>query len=248
MGKINILIIEDTPSEALLLQQTLEENHYAVAGIANTYKEALTKFYELNVDLVIIDVFLGENPDGITFAETITTVPGALKPFVFLTSSKDRQIFERAKLTKPFSFLLKPFNELELLYALEIAVEKFYDQPNIFSGTDEDTVVSKSELFIKKRNALIKVALKDIIYIEVDDRYCNIITGSEKFVIQISLAKMSELLDSKVFIRTHRRYIVNSTAIEKIVLQDNLLELKGNHHVTISGKYKDFIKNFKILK
>jgi two-component system LytT family response regulator len=41
-------------------------------------------------------------PDGITFAETINIVPNGLKPFVFLTSSKDRQIFERAKLTRSF--------------------------------------------------------------------------------------------------------------------------------------------------
>jgi FixJ family two-component response regulator len=47
---------------------------------------------------------------------------------VFLTSSNDRQIFERAKLTRPFSFLMKPFNELEILYAIEMAVEKFHNQ------------------------------------------------------------------------------------------------------------------------
>ncbi|NHN27867.1 response regulator transcription factor [Flavobacterium jejuense] len=248
MDKINILIIEDTLEDAMILQEVLEENNYNVVGIANTYQEALSLFYELTIDIVIIDVFLDGNPDGITFAETISIVPNALKPFVFLTSSKDRQIFERAKLTKPFSFLLKPFNELEVLYAIEMAVEKFYDQSNVFVSEHQDTVISDNYLFIKKKNALNKVKVNDIIYIEVEDRYCSIITEKEKFVIQISLGKINELLCSKTFVQTHRKYIVNIKAIEKIILEDNLLILKGNNQVTFSGKYKEIIKTFTILK
>ncbi|PKH51186.1 DNA-binding response regulator [Tenacibaculum sp. Bg11-29] len=248
MDKVNILIIEDTTDDAFVLREMLEENNYNVVAIASSYQEALTLFYKLDIDLIIIDVFLDGNPDGITFAETISITPNALKPFVFLTSSKNRQIFERAKLTKPFSFLLKPFNELEMLYALEIAVEKFYEQSNIFSSEDKDTVISQDYLFIKKTNALRKVMLSSILYIEVDDRYCNIITEKEKYIIQVSLGKISELLDNKIFIRTHRKYIVNSNAIEQIILNDNLLILKGNHKVTFSGKYKNVVKNFHILK
>lgn len=248
MDKINILIIEDTPEEAEALQEVLQENNYHVVGIANTYQEALSLFYEWPIDIVIIDVFLDGNPDGITFAETISIVPHALKPFVFLTSSKDRQIFERAKLTKPFSFLLKPYNELEVLYAIEMAVEKFYNQSNVFVSEHQDTVVSDDYLFVKKKNALNKVKINDIIYIEVEDRYCTIVTDKEKFVIQISLGKISELLCGKTFQQTHRKYIVNIHMIEKIIPEDNLLVLKGNHQVIISGKYKEIIKSFTILK
>lgn len=248
MDKINILIIEDTPEEATALQEVLEENNYNVVGIANTYQEALSLFYKLPIDIVIIDVFLDGNPDGITFAETISTIPNALKPFVFLTSSIDRQIFERAKLTKPYSFLLKPFNGLETLYAIEMALEKFYDQSNVFINDHQDTIISECYLFIKKKNALNKVKISDIIYIDVEDRYCNIITKQEKFVIQISLGKIKELLCSKTFVQTHRKYIVNTNTIEKIILEDNLLILEGNHQVTFSGKYKETIKSFTILK
>ena len=59
------------------------------------------------------------------------------------------QDFERAKLTKPFSFLLKPFNELEILYAIEMAIEKFYEQNNVFIKDEivklEDNKAKKSE-------------------------------------------------------------------------------------------------------
>jgi len=248
MDNINVLIVEDTPSESDALVKVLNENNYNIVGVAKTYQEALTKFYQNTIDIIVIDVFLDGKPDGITFAETINIVPNGQKPFVFLTSSKDRQIFERAKLTRPFSFLMKPFNELEILYALEMAVEKFYEQSNAFHSEDQNTVISHDSLFIKKNKALKKVQIKEIVYIEVEDRYCNIITENEKFVILISLTKIMQLLDSTKFFQTHRNYIVNGDKIEEIIVNDNLIILKGNFKVTLSEKYKDFVKNFRILK
>jgi two-component system LytT family response regulator len=248
MDNINVLIIEDTPAESDALVKVLTANNYNIVGIATNYNEALTLFYNNVVDIAVVDVFLDGRPDGITFAETINIVPNGLKPFVFLTSSKDRQIFERAKLTKPFSFLLKPFNELEILYALEMAVEKFYGQTNVFVSEEQDTVISDDYLFIKKNKALKKVRIEDIVYIEVEDRYCNIITEAEKFVILISLTKIIQFLDPDKFSQTHRNYIVNSSKIEEIIVNDNLVILKGNHKVTLSDKYKDLVKKFRILK
>ncbi|WP_299834611.1 response regulator transcription factor [uncultured Tenacibaculum sp.] len=248
MDNINVLIIEDTVEESNKLVKLLEENNYTVSGIARTFQEALALFYKVKVDILIVDIFLNGVPEGITFAETITTVPEAAKPFVFLTSSKDRQIFERAKLTKPYSFLLKPFNELEVLYAIEMAIEKFYDQSDVFFTEEEDTVISGDSLFIKKGKSLKKVLLTDIIYIEVEEKYCNIITEKEKFVILISLTKILKLLDPNSFCRTHRNYIVNINKIVEIVPSDNLIVLQGKHHVTLSERYKGLIKKVRTLK
>ncbi|SFD28737.1 LytR/AlgR family response regulator transcription factor [Flavobacterium phragmitis] len=247
MDNINVLIIEDTPDQSDALIKVLLDNNYNIAGVARNFTDALKLFYEATVDIIIIDVFLDGKPDGITFAESINIIPNASKPFVFLTSSNDRQIFERAKLTKPFSFLMKPFNELEILYAIEMAVEKFYEQTNVFLSEEQNTVISNDSLFIKKKNSLKKVALEDILYIEVEERYCNIITEKEKFVILISLTKISELLDKSKFIKTHRNTIVNSAKIEEIFPADNLIILKGNYRINLSDTYKDFIKNMNIL-
>ncbi|MEN2414995.1 LytR/AlgR family response regulator transcription factor [Flavobacterium mesophilum] len=248
MDNINVLVIEDNNEESGLLASYLIANGYNVAGVATTFKQALDLFYNNVVDIIIIDIYLDGKPDGITFAETISIVPNALKPFVFLTSSKDREIFDRAKLTRPFSFLLKPFNELELLYSLEMAVEKFYHQPSILTGKNQNAIISDKYLFIKKNKALKKVRTDDISYIEVEDRYCNIITEKEKFLILMSLIKILEILDPVKFIRTHRNYIVNSDKIVEIILSDNVVILKGNHTVILSEKYKDFVSKFTILK
>ncbi|CAD0004817.1 MULTISPECIES: LytR/AlgR family response regulator transcription factor [Flavobacterium] len=248
MDNINVLIIEDIPSESDALIKGLQANNYTIAGLARNHKDALSLFYNNKVDIVIIDIFLNGSPDGLAFAESINAVPNASKPFVFLTSSTDRKIFERAKLTKPFSYLMKPFNELELLYALELAVEKFYAQDDVFLSEEENTVISKEYLFIKKGKSLKKVDISDIIYIEVEEKYCNIITEKEKFIILISLTKILELFDSTVFCRTHRNFIVNTKKMTEIIPADNLIILQGNHRVILSDKYKDIISKTYILK
>ena len=112
---------------------------------------------------------------------------------------------------------------------------------------EQDTVVSNDYLFIKKKNSLKKVAINEILFIEVEERYCNIITEKEKFVIQISLTKISNLLDKNKFVKTHRNTIVNTDKIEEIILADNLIILKGDHKINLSDTYKDFIKKMNIL-
>lgn len=129
-----------------------------------------------------------------------------------------------------------------------MAVEKFYEQTNVYLNEEQDTVIGQDYLFIKKKNALKKVAFEDIIYIEVEERYCNVITSNEKYLVALSLAKITNYLDTNIFAKTHRNYIVNTNKINEITLSENLILLEGNHKITLSDKYKDFIHKFKILK
>ena len=248
MNNINVLIVEDIPAESDALVEVLLANNYSVAGVARSFKDALATFYDVKIDVVIIDIFLNGVPDGIAFAEAINVTPKASKPFVFLTSSTDREVFERAKLTQPFSYLMKPFNELEILYAIEMAIERFYGQNDVFLSDEEDTVISTEYLFIKKGKSLKKVRINDIVYIEVEEKYCNIMTEKEKFVILMSLTKMLKLLDNILFCRTHRNYIVNTDKIIEIIPADNLIILSGNHKATLSHKYKEILKKVRTLK
>ncbi len=248
MERINILIVEDTPAESDALAKVLVEQQYNVVGVARSHQEALKLFFSNKVDIVVIDIFLNGIPEGITFAETLNNVPESSRPFVFLTSSTDRTIFERAKLTKPFSFLLKPFNSLEVIYALEMALEKFYGQQDVFQGDEEDTVVGSEYFFIKKKDVLKKVALTEIVNIEVEERYCTIYTLTDKFVIQISLAKIMDILDANRFYRTHRKHIVNADCIVEIQPSDHLLLLTNKQLVPIGERFRDVLQKFRIIR
>jgi two-component system, LytTR family, response regulator len=102
-------------------------------------------------------------------------------------------------------------------------------------------------IFIKKGKNLKKVLLSDIIYIEVENRYCNFVTSSEKFLIQISMNKLLPHLDENKFIRTHRNYIANINKIKEITLSENVIIMQGDYHITLSDKYKTFLLNYKIF-
>jgi len=254
MEHINILIIEDDLQQSERYKQILEFNGFYIVDIVRKYRDAMK--YVLNenstqnpIDLYIIDIQLeGGNIEGIQIAEAIDAKPGRQKPFIFVTNLTDKVVFERARLTKPFAYLVKPVNELELLYAVEQAIERFYQQPNALSTEDENAVISDEYLFIKKSNSLKKVKISDIILIEVEEKYCNIMTLDEKFVILISLVKILELLNSDRFCRTHRNFIVNTDKITEIVPRDNLIILEGGYKATLSDKYKDLIKKIRTLR
>lgn len=248
MDYINVLIVEDLESESSKMETVLKENNFNVIAVAKSYKEAIDIFLRENVDILMLDIFLNGHPEGLNIAETIDAMSNKMKPFIFVTSSTDRQIFERAKLTHPYAYIIKPWNELELIYAIEKAIEQFYGQQNALSVEDENAVIGDEYLFIKKGKSLKKVHTSEIIYIEVEEKYCNIITEKEKFVILISLVKILELLDATKFYRTHRNFIVNTEKILEIVLSDNLILLEGNHKATLSDTYKDITKKIRTLR
>lgn len=249
MEQIQVLIVEDNQEQSEHLSQMLENHGFYIAGIATNFQEAVEMFHHKDFDIIIIDIFLNGRPEGISFAQFVDVHPEKHKPFIFLTSATSRDIFNRAKLTKPFAYLIKPYNELELIYAIENAIEKFYAQEDSFTAEEENAVISHEHLFIKKGKSLKKVRTNEIIFIEVEEKYCNILTEKEKFVILISLVKILELLDAAKFYRTHRNFIINILKIEEIIPKDNLVILEGNHKATLSGKYKDEIINqFRTLK
>lgn len=253
MEHLNILIIEDQPEQALYYKEILDNNGLNVVDIISNYRDAVqfilnNPAYEQTVDLLILDIFLNHKPEGLYIAEAIDAMPDKQKPFIFITSSTERDIFNRAKLTKSYAYLVKPVNELELVYSIEQAIERFYDQPNALSTEDENAVVSHEYLFIKKGKSLKKVRIADIVYVEVEEKYCNIVTPKEKFVILISLVKILELLNSDTFCRTHRNFVVNTDKIVEIVPRDNLIILEGGYKATLSDKYKDIIKKIRTLR
>ncbi|MEM6717975.1 MAG: response regulator transcription factor [Bacteroidota bacterium] len=248
MNTAKVFLIKEKNQKITILKEFLESHSYHVIGVATSYQEALLVYEKLSIDIIITDMFIDGKPDGIAFIENILISNKKICPFIYLTGFENRHVYERAKLTKPFAILHSPFNELEILYTLENISEKLRQESAAIVHEDQDIVANKKSLFIKKKNALHKVLLDHIVYVEVENRYCNIITETEKYVILISLGKIKEFLDTNIFLQIHRKYIINSLAIEQIIPKDNLIVLKGNHSVTLGTKYKKILKDFVILK
>ncbi len=238
MSKIKILIIEDDHSLSESLKEDLIELNYEVVGIAENLKDAFGLFYSTDPDIIITDIMLEGQTDGIAFVEKIKENPAENKPIIFLTGLRETAVFQRAKKTLPASYLLKPFNLLELQYALELCVEKFIGLGNSFSANIPSALPLEDSFFVKKGNNLEKLFFNEIYYIKVEGKYCDMNTTKGKFAIQYALKELHQKLPD-VFYQCHRNYLVNVDHIMKFDLRDNDLLMTNNDLVQVSKRSRE---------
>ncbi len=122
MKKIQILIVEDELVIADDIKNSLENIGYRVSAVVDSGQEAINKVAELKPDLVLMDIMLRGGMDGIEASNHIRSLHGT--PVIYLTSYADEEMLERAKVTEPFGYIIKPFVENELRTNIEMALYK----------------------------------------------------------------------------------------------------------------------------
>ncbi|TET42093.1 MAG: PAS domain S-box protein [Dehalococcoidia bacterium] len=120
MAKAQILIVEDERILAEDIRGSLANLGFSVAAVSSSGEAAIEKAEELRPDLVLMDIVLRGDMDGIQAAEQIRTRFNI--PVVYLTAYADEKRLERAKLTQPFGYILKPFDDRELHTNIEMAL------------------------------------------------------------------------------------------------------------------------------
>ncbi len=120
MGDIRILIVEDEPIIAEDIASLVEKNDFMVSAIVYTKANALQELDTNLPDLVLLDINLNGEMDGLLIAEKINEQFNV--PFIFITSYSDKSTLEKAKYTEPSGYIVKPFNEAGLYSTLEIAL------------------------------------------------------------------------------------------------------------------------------
>ncbi|MBT3250724.1 MAG: PAS domain S-box protein [Candidatus Marinimicrobia bacterium] len=122
MSKSNILIVEDERITAEHIKQYLESLEYRIVEIAATGDQAIKAIHQHDVHLVIMDIKLKGEMDGIKTAQQIQELQDV--PIIFLTAFADDFILEKAKISDPFGYVLKPFGQKELKIAVTMALYK----------------------------------------------------------------------------------------------------------------------------
>jgi two-component system sensor histidine kinase/response regulator len=120
LSKGQILIVEDEGITALHIRNTLEGLGYDVVGISSYGEDAINKAAEVRPDLVLMDIILKGIVDGIDAAEKIRAILNI--PVIYLTAHADDGTLQRAMLTEPFGYIVKPFSERDLSIAIEFAL------------------------------------------------------------------------------------------------------------------------------
>ncbi len=242
-NKLKVLLFEDRKEDTLRLQETLLAQQMEVVGVASNIDEGLELVNTIDFDIALLDIFINGKPEGIELANEI----GTEKPFIFITSSIEASIFEKAKNTNPQNYLIKPFNPLELSFAIELAIEKAVAKEGAFS--QKIPICHNDSILIKKNKAFIKIKLKNIYSISVEGQYCNVNTDEDIFLLHISLTQLIKEFPEAQFIRVNRNLMVNTEKIKIVYPDDNLIILTNNEKVSLSRRYKvAFFKNYRIFK
>lgn len=236
MGK-KIMIVEDDFVVSTNLQMTLEEMGHQVVLVTDTAEEALAVLASQKPEVLLLDIDLAGPMDGIQLATQIYAKHQL--PFIFLTSHADIATIERAKLVQPAAYLVKPFNEGTLLSSIELALyqheQTLTKPPRSAEESKPDVYLMNDSFFVKNRNRLEKLALKDILWIEASDIYAIIITQKNKYIVNYALKVLANKFSESDFMRIHRSYIVNMHKIT--ALEDG--------HVVINEQYIPIGKTYR---
>lgn len=119
---IKILVVEDELIVAMELKSRLGDLGYSVCGIVSSGEEVIKLADEQKPDLILMDINIKGSYDGIQASEIIKTDHDI--PIIFLTAFADPQTLQRAKITEPYGYIIKPFEEKELHTSIEIALYK----------------------------------------------------------------------------------------------------------------------------
>ena len=120
MTDVRVLIVEDEPLIAEDISDFLGDIDYICAGIAYDSETALDMMVNRHPDIALLDINIEGALDGIEVAHRIKNKYNI--PFVYLTSHSDKATLDKAKLTLPYGYIVKPFNEKDLLSTLEMAL------------------------------------------------------------------------------------------------------------------------------
>ena len=232
-----ILIVEDDPVIAADLRVIVQKLGYSCEQ-TDTAAEAERLITENFFDLFMLDISITGEKDGIELAGSIRSTQPS--PIIFLTSYFDAQTLDRVRVINPEAFIVKPFEERNLVVNIELALFKSKTrQPARLPAPD------RQKLFVKHSGELKALHADEILYLEAEDNYSLVHTTETKYMLSYTLKSLEEKISSSDFIRVHRSYIVNLNKVTSI--QEGYVML-DKIKLPLSRTYRtDFLRVLKVL-
>lgn len=211
-----ILIVEDEPFIAENLQEMLGIFDYEDTEIANSASQAIKCIKASKPELVLLDVKIKGDQDGIELGEIIKEQFSI--PFVYITSYSDKETIDRAKKTQPLGFIVKPFTKDDVYAAIEVAL---FNRHRNLAGPNKSPFSENNlnnfgndAIFIKIDNKLVKIKYDDLLYIHSQSNTMLIYTRNHGlFKLRTSLKNILHQLPKDRFLRVQKSYIVHADAI-----------------------------------
>lgn len=222
MSHLKIYIVEDDPLISFTIETALKKHGYGICGSADNFEEAFDEIKQKSPDLVLVDIQLDGQKDGVDLAEKLDVLK---IPYLYLTSQTDPHTIKRVKETRPLGYIVKPFTENGLRSNIEIAWNNYKNEEEYIT--------------FSANNELHKIKQSQILYLKAFDNYCYVITSEREYLVPKTLKFLAAQLNTEKFTKTHRSYFVNLLKIEAMRADSILI---NNVEVPVSNSKKIHLK------
>jgi DNA-binding LytR/AlgR family response regulator len=207
---MNCIIVDDDKLSCKILEGFV--NKSTSLNLVGSFSDSIAARNILttrhDVDLIILDIEMPEM-NGFDFIASLDFPPN-----IIIVSSAEGYAL-RAFDLNVVDYLLKPVTYVRFCKAIDKTI-KYFGRKEVSNTGDE-------EIFIKKGSSLVKLKLRDIVYVEALENYVTLNTNDDKFTIHFTMKAIENQLPSGVFIRVHRSFIINKSTIQTI--KENSLDL-----------------------
>jgi DNA-binding LytR/AlgR family response regulator len=228
---MNCIIVDDDKMSCKILEGYVDKStSLNLIGIFNDSVEArniLTR--RKDIDLIILDIEMPEM-NGFDFIGSLDFPPN-----IIIVSSAEQYALKAFDFNV-VDYLLKPVSYGRFCKAIDKTIRYFTHKEAANTGDEE--------IFIKKGSSLVKLKLKDIIYIEALENYVTLNTKDDKFTIHFTMKAIENQLPSGIFIRVHRSFIINKSMIQTI--KENSLDLNVGDtlkSIPVGKSFRDTLLN-----
>lgn len=253
-----ILIIEDELLIAEEIAYMLESMGHTALEPVSSSDAALEVLRTQFVELVLMDINIEGDTDGIATAVLVRRLFAV--PVVFLTALSDPGTLNRAKLAKPYGYIVKPFTEHTVRAQLELALFNAYSGPDASrpapAPAEEPTDLMPvgaalpessyaQHWFVRKGTEHVKVQVRDMLYFEAKENYVQLYTSKGDYLFHSTLKELEQKLPA-AFVKTHRSYIVNLDQVQSYA--DSGIIMGSDVVIPVGRSYKEELRRrFQLL-
>lgn len=228
---MNCIIVDDDKLSCKLLESYVGKS--ASLNLVGIFSDSVSARNELSkrkdIDLIFLDVEMPEI-DGFEFIGSLEYPPN-----IIIVSGAEEYALKAFDFNV-VDYLLKPIAYARFCKAIDKTLRYFSRKETVNTGDQE--------IFIKKGSALVKLKLKDIIYVEALENYVTVNTLEEKFTIHFTMKAIENQLPNALFTRVHRSYIINKSLI--LAIKENSLDLRVGvsvKSIPVGKSFRDTLLN-----
>ena len=210
----------------------LEKFNHNVLGVYKNILTASESLAKIRPDFMIVDLFLEGNDKGLDFIESVKNYR---VPFIICTGYPEEEYMDIAHKLGAEAFFTKPLDKNALSFGIRKLAKKIDDNRD-----------SDRNILVKYKRKVIKIAHSDILKIETKGNYSYVyVQGGQKYIIKLSLKKVSTDLGSQLFQQANRACLVNLKQVNQVDTYKKVVILKSGDEVVLGRRFKiDFMNSF----